>query len=95
MAMPLHALSDHLTAGDVEGGKQRRRAMTLVVVRHGPGAALFQRQAGLGAVGRLDLALLVDGEHQRLVRRVEIEPGPRARPGDVGDLVDEMPVVRQ
>ena len=54
-----------------EGGEQRGRAVALVVVRHRCGAPLLQRQAGLGAVERLDLALLVDAEHERLVRRVQ------------------------
>ena len=73
MAVPLHALADDLAGGDVEGGEQRRGAVALVVVRHGAGAALLQRQPGLRAVERLDLALLVDAQHQRLVRRVEVE----------------------
>ena len=49
----------------VEGGKQRGRAVPLVVVGHGAGAPLLHRQAGLGAVERLDLALLVDRQHDR------------------------------
>jgi hypothetical protein len=43
-------------------------------MRHGAGAALLHGQAGLGAIERLDLALFVDAQHQRLVGRIEIEP---------------------
>jgi hypothetical protein len=43
-------------------------------VGHGAGAALLHGQAGMGAVERLDLALLIDAEHQRLVGRIELEP---------------------
>jgi hypothetical protein len=46
----------------IEGGKQRRCAMAFVVVGHRPGAALLHRQTGLGAVERLDLALLINRE---------------------------------
>jgi phage regulator Rha-like protein len=38
---------------------------------HRPGAALFQGQAGLRPVERLNLAFLVDGQHERLLRRIE------------------------
>ena len=44
----------------VERGEQGGRAVALVVVGHGPAFSGLQRQAGLGAVERLDLALLVD-----------------------------------
>ena len=53
----LHIAADNSAVEDVEGREQCRRAMTLVVVRHRPGAALLHRQAGLSAVERLDLAL--------------------------------------
>ena len=49
--------------------------------------ALLQRQARLRAVERLDLAFLVDAQHQRPVRRVHVEPD------DVGDLLLELRVV--
>ncbi len=43
------------------------------IVGHGATAAFLDRQAGLRAIERLDLALLIDQEYQRLVRRVEVE----------------------
>ena len=46
MPMPLHAAADDRAVEDVEGGEQRGRAVTLVVVGHGAGAALLHRQAG-------------------------------------------------
>ena len=60
MAMALPSVAaDHRA---VEGrssrrSEQRRRAVALIVVRHGSGAALLQRQSGLCAVKRLNLAL--------------------------------------
>src|SRR6202007_3404016 len=58
----LHIAADDGAVEDVEGREQCRRAMTLVVVGHRPGAALLHWQAGLGAVERLDLALFIDRE---------------------------------
>lgn len=67
-SMPRQALADHLAGLDVQGGEQGRRAIALVVVvRHGSGASLLHRQTWLRAIERLDLALLVDAQHQRLV----------------------------
>ena len=63
--------------------------MALVVVRHGAGPAFFHRQPRLGAVECLDLALLVDAEHQGFVRRIEVEAD------DILHLVDKLLVVRQ
>src|SRR6202453_797773 len=60
MAMALHVAADHRAVEDVHRGEQRRRAMPLIVVRHGSGATLLQRQSGLRAVKRLNLALFVD-----------------------------------
>src|SRR5450631_1475663 len=60
MAMALHVAADHRAVEHVERREQRRRAVSLIVVRHGPGAALLQRQTGLGAVERLNLAFFVD-----------------------------------
>ena len=69
--------------------EERRCAMPLVVMGHRAGAALLQRQAGLGAVERLDLALLVDREHDGVRRRVEVEPD------HVTQFLDEPRIVRE
>jgi hypothetical protein len=66
----LHGLPDDGAVKHVQGGKQSRCAVADIVMRHRPGAALFHRQARLGAVERLDLRFLVDGEHQAVRRRV-------------------------
>src|SRR5205814_8529230 len=65
--MALHvAADDGAVENVVKGGEQRGCAVALVVVGHGPGAALLHRQAGLSAVERLDLALLIDREDDRM-----------------------------
>ena len=89
MTMALHVAADHRAVEDVHRGEQRRRAVALVVVRHGPGAALLQRQSGLGAIERLDLALFVDRQHDGVCGRIDIEPD------DVAQLVDEVRIVGQ
>lgn len=76
LSMPVawHAGPDHLAVQHVESSEQGRGAIALVVVGHGARAALFHWQAGLGAVEGLDLALLIDTEHERLVGGIEVEP---------------------
>jgi len=39
-AVALHALPDHRPGGDIEGGDQRGRAVALIIMGHGAGAAL-------------------------------------------------------
>ena len=73
MAVSFHVLPDDGAIEDIEGSKQRRGAMPFVVMRHCAGAARFHRQARLGAVERLDLALFVDREDHRMSGRVDIE----------------------
>ncbi len=89
MPVPMHALADNFAGGDVERGEQGRRAMTLVIVRHSACAASLHRQSRLCAIEGLDLALLIDAQHQRLVGRVEIEPH------DVLNFFGELRIVRQ
>jgi hypothetical protein len=52
--MSLHVATDHCGVEDVHRGEQRRCAVPLIVVRHGSGAVLFQRQSGLGSVDGLN-----------------------------------------
>jgi hypothetical protein len=70
-----------LAGDEASSGEQRRSAVVLVVVCHGRRAALLQRQGRLRAVERQDLALLVDAQHQRSIRRVQVEAND-----DIGHL---------
>ena len=54
--------------------------MALVVVRRGSAAPLLHRQPGLRPVQRLDRALLVEAEHRRVLRRVEVQAHHVAQP---------------
>ena len=64
MAVALHALADDPAVEQVQGREQCGRTVTFVIVCHGPRATRLDRQAGLSAVERLDLALLVHGKDQ-------------------------------
>ena len=78
------ALADDEAGSDIEGCEQRSRSVALVIVRAPLRHARQHRQDRLCTVERLDLALLVDAEHQRAVRRREIQAY------DVADLVHEV-----
>src|SRR5207245_5468707 len=67
------ALSNHMSGGDVEGGKERSCAVPLVVMAAPGNLAGPHRQHGLATIQRLDLALLVNTEHDRTLGRSHIE----------------------
>jgi hypothetical protein len=60
--------------------------MPLVVMRHGPRPATLHGQARLGAVEGLNLALLIDAEDDRLLRRVQIQPNYVLQLGEEGGV---------
>jgi len=60
----LDALTDRHPIEQVERRKQSGRAMANIIVGHRPGAPALHRQARLGAVERLGLALFVEREHR-------------------------------
>src|SRR5712671_5694321 len=76
-----HAFADDGSGLYVEGGKQRGRPVPLVVMGVPFGLPGSHREQRLGAIQRLDLRFLIDAEHQRVVRRVEIEADNVAHPG--------------
>ena len=77
------ALADDRAAGDVEGGEQRGGAVTQVIVGHAFDVAEAHRQQRLAALQGLDLALLVDAQHDGVVGRVQIQAD------DIANLLDE------
>ena len=74
VAMLAISLADHLTRCHIQRREQRGRTVTLVIVRHRRAATLLHWQAGLGAVQRLDLTLLIEAEHRSVLRWIEIQP---------------------
>ena len=87
--LPLHTLTDDLAFEHVKGGEQSRDAMAFVIVGHGAGLPLLHRQHRLGAIERLNLALLINRQNDGVVRRIDIEAD------DVTQLGDELRVIGQ
>jgi len=73
MAMLLHAASEDDAVEHIEGGEQRRGSIALVVMGHGRALAGLERQARLGPIERLDLALFVDRQHHGVMGRAHVE----------------------
>ena len=73
MAMTLHVAADNGAVENVEGGEQSGRPMAFVIMSHGTGAAGLHRQARLGAIEGLDLALLVDRKDDGMGGRINVE----------------------
>lgn len=69
----LHATAEHGTRLDIKGSKQCRRAVTGVVMGLGGRMAGGEWLVEAGPLQRLDLALLIDGQHHRMGRRIHIE----------------------
>src|SRR5450631_3110313 len=82
----LHVAADDGTVEDVESGEQRGRTVTFVVMGHRSSAALLHRKTGLGAVERLDLALLIDREDDGMGGWINIEAD------NVAQLVNKLRV---
>ena len=72
MPVSRHTLANHFAIQHAQSRKEGRRAVAFVIVSHRAAAALLERQPWLGAVQRLDLALLIHTKHHRLLRRVQI-----------------------
>ena len=89
MPMAACALTDDLAVHHVKRGKQRRRAVALVVMRHRPASAALHRQPRLRSVECLYLRLLIDRQHQRVLGRIYIEAD------DILNFGGEVRVVRQ
>lgn len=76
-------MGDDLARADFEGGEQGRGAVPIVIVGHPFEVAQAHGQDRLRTLQRLDLALLVHAEDQRLVRWIEVQPN------DIAHLLDE------
>ena len=78
----------HLAGGHFEGGKQRRGAVSLVIVTmSGQRPPVRKLQIALGALQRLDRGLFVDADDDRVLGRCHVEPD------HIGGLGDELGIV--
>ena len=83
-AMSAMQFADDFASRHIQCGKQRRRAVALVVVGAPLGLTGPHRQDRLRPIERLDLALLIGAQHQRPFGRVEIQAD------DIADLLDQL-----
>ena len=81
--------ADHRAVEDIQRREQGGRAMSLVVVGQRPGSARLQRPPRLRSLQGLNLALLINTNHEGLVRRIHVQPH------DIGQLLDERGIGRQ
>lgn len=84
MPMRRLALREHTAFGDIECRKQCRSPMSDVTVGDAYDVTEPKRQNRLGTFECLDLALLVDAEHDRMNRWIEIKSD------NVSNLVEEQ-----
>ena len=97
MAMARLALGEHGSGGNIEGGKQCRGAVADIIVGDAFDIAESHRQHRLGAIERLNLALLIDRQHNRVVGRVQVEADHIAHLFDeegVGGELETLAAVR-
>ena len=78
----------HLAGGHLEGGKQRRGAVSLVIVTmSGQRPPVRKLQIALGALQRLDRGFFVNADDDRVLGRCQVEPD------HIGGLGDELGIV--
>ena len=87
MAMAFFAAGEDFAGGDVERGKQRCRAVADIVVRHTFDITQAHRENGLGAVQRLDLALLIHAQDHGVLGRIKIQTD------NIADFFDEKGII--
>src|SRR6202521_5819649 len=89
MSMTGHTRTDHGAVQYVEGGKESRRAVPLIVVGHGAATTLLNRQPWLRSFQSLNLALLIHTQHQRFIRWIQVQAH------HIVKLFDELLIFRQ
>ena len=72
-AVAWEALADDLSGGDVQGCEERGGPVAHVVMGAPLDLSGPHGKKRPGAIQRLDLALFVDAEHERALRRVKVE----------------------
>ena len=87
--MLLHVAADNGAIENIERGEQSGRAIALVIMGHRAEAAFLYRQARLGPIQRLYLALLVKRQHDGVRWRIDIQPD------DIVELLGKFRIVRE
>src|SRR5262245_11568242 len=72
MPMARIAFPDHATLDHLQRGKERRGAVALVIMRECSAPTRLEWQSRLSAIQCLNLALFINTEHHRVLRRCQI-----------------------
>src|SRR4029078_11402343 len=86
--VPRYRLAEHFARLRVEGSKQRQGAVPVVLEPVSLGASRRRRQHRTQTVERLNGRFLIDGEQDRGIWRIDVEPD------HVGGLRFEVGIVR-
>jgi hypothetical protein len=68
-----HGLTEEFAGLRIERGEQRERAVA-VVLKAVPLGPTGRQRHGIEAVERLNRRFLIDGEHRRVIRRIDVQP---------------------
>ncbi len=89
MAVLRHTSPYHRPIQRIERREKGRRPIALVIVGHGASTAWNERKARLGSVESLNLTLLIDRVHHRVLGRVHIQTD------DIVQLFQELRISTQ
>lgn len=73
MTVPRLAMADNRPFEHIQSGEECGGAVPFVVMSAAFRQTWTKRKNGLGAIQSLDLAFLINAQHQRLVRRILIQ----------------------
>ena len=73
MPMSRHAVTYNSSIKRHHRGKKSRCAVPLVIMRHRAAAAFLQRQTWLSSVQSLNLRFLINAQHERSIRGIEVQ----------------------
>lgn len=87
VAVPRLTVSEHSPCSNIEGRKQGGGSMADIVMRDAFHVTQAHGQHRLGAAQGLDLRLFIDGQHDGMIRRVQVQTD------NVAYLLDEKRIV--
>jgi hypothetical protein len=83
------AFADYLAFQGLQSSEQGGRAVALVIVGHRAASPFLDRQPRLGAIQRLNLALFVYAQDNRLLRGIQVQAH------HIGHLFQELRIARE
>jgi hypothetical protein len=90
MSKPLHTSADDGAVEHVAGREEHCGAVGLLILGHRPTAPLLRRQARLGAIQRLNLGFLVEGQHHGVRWWIHLKPDHITQPFSEALVVGQL-----